>query len=82
VGENVIELTGTEFDILALLLQSSGQLVTRDTISQECLGRRLVAFDRSIDMHVSNIRKKLGLSQAGEDRIKTIRGTGYQYVAI
>ncbi len=77
-----IELTTTEFDILALLLNSAGQLVTREAISEQCLGRRLLAYDRSIDMHVSNIRKKLGLSEQGQERIKTIRGTGYQYVAV
>ncbi len=77
-----IELTTTEFDILALLLNSAGQLVTREAISEQCLGRRLLAYDRSIDMHVSNIRKKLGQSEQGQERIKTIRGTGYQYVAV
>jgi two-component system, OmpR family, response regulator CpxR len=82
VANNIIDLTGTEFEILALLLKNHGQLVTRETISEQCLGRKLVAYDRSIDMHVSNIRRKLAEHSRSLEHIKTIRGTGYQYVAI
>lgn len=82
VGNELIELTATEFHILHLLLQSAGTLVTRELISEQCLGRKLTAFDRSIDMHISHLRKKLGTASDGQERIKTIRGVGYQYVAV
>lgn len=81
VNQNPVELTATEFDFLELLLRHSGELVSRETISQEVLGKRLQSFDRSIDMHVSNLRKKLGLRADGLERIKTLRGNGYQYLA-
>ncbi|QJR82769.1 response regulator [Alteromonas pelagimontana] len=71
-----ITLTGTEFAILRLLMVNAGQLVTKDDISQKVLGKPLLAFDRSIDMHVSNIRKKLSLA-SHDEKIKTIRGSGY-----
>jgi two-component system response regulator CpxR len=82
VEGNLLELTGTEFEILTLLVKKQGRLVTRELISETCLGRKLVAYDRSIDMHVSNIRKKLGTYSSSNEHIKTIRGTGYQYVAV
>jgi two-component system, OmpR family, response regulator CpxR len=78
-GSNV-ELTSTEFDLLKLLMEHSGKLVTREMISEICLGKKLQAFDRSIDMHLSNVRKKLGDYSKGKSRIKTIRGNGYQYL--
>ena len=73
-----IELTAVEFNILAALLQSVGKVVKRDELSRLALGRVLSPFDRSIDVHVSKIRKKLGAG--GEcDRIKTLRSVGYLY---
>lgn len=78
----VLKLTATEFDILYLLVSQSGQLVTRDILSEHCLGRELEAYDRSIDMHISNLRRKVGTDSRGEERIKTVRGVGYQYVSI
>jgi two-component system response regulator CpxR len=80
VDHEPIELTATEFDFLELLLRHSGELVSRETISLEVLGKRLQSFDRSIDMHVSNLRKKLGPRADGLERIKTLRGNGYQYI--
>jgi two-component system response regulator CpxR len=82
VAGKVLDLTATEYQILLLLMQNHGELVTRETISEQCLGRRLMAYDRSIDMHISHVRKKLGQDQRSNERIKTIRGVGYQYVAI
>ncbi|TQV88779.1 response regulator transcription factor [Aliikangiella coralliicola] len=75
-----VELTSTEFDLLKLLMENAGKLVTRETISETCLGKKLQPFDRSIDMHLSNVRKKLGDFAKGKPRIKTIRGNGYQYL--
>lgn len=74
-GEQV-ELTSVEFKLLELLLRSAGEVVAREEIAQKVLGRTLLPFDRSIDTHVSNLRRKLG-SGEDSDRIKTIRGTGY-----
>ncbi len=78
----VIKLTATEFDILYLLMSHAGQLVDRDQLSENCLGRKLEPYDRSIDMHISNLRRKLGTDDKGEERIKTVRGVGYQYVSL
>ncbi|WP_444995993.1 response regulator [Aliikangiella sp. IMCC44359] len=75
-----VELTSTEFDLLKVLMENAGKLVTRDTISQVCLGKKLQPFDRSIDMHLSNVRKKLGDFEKDKPRIKTVRGSGYQYL--
>ncbi len=73
------ELTSTEFSILQLLLQRSGEVVEKKDLYLAALGREPVAYDRSIDMHVSNLRRKLGPAEDGSERIETIRGFGYQY---
>jgi DNA-binding response OmpR family regulator len=65
--------------MLALLLRRSGAVVTREELAQAALGRPLSAFDRSVDVHVSRLRKKLGLNAAGEERIRPVRGIGYFY---
>ncbi|MCK8517146.1 response regulator transcription factor [Methylonatrum kenyense] len=80
VGSASIDLTGTEFDVLHCLIAQAGQLVDKDRISREALGRPLQPFDRSIDMHISNLRRKLGPFADGSLRIKTVRGGGYQYI--
>ena len=77
-GEALI-LTATEFDLLELLLRSAGHVVERQTLSRTCLGRELEPFDRSIDMHVSHIRRKLGRHRSGIERLKACRGVGYIY---
>ena len=77
-GENV-ELTAVEFDLLEKLLRSAGQIVTREELSKQVLGRSSSPFDRSIDMHISNLRKKLGPRADATERIKTVRGVGYIY---
>ena len=73
------ELTSTEFSILQLLLQRSGEVVEKKDLYLAALGREPVPYDRSIDMHVSNLRRKLGPARDGSERIETIRGFGYQY---
>jgi two-component system response regulator CpxR len=74
-----VELTAVEFDLLEKLLRAAGQIVTREDLSQAVLGRRASPFDRSIDMHISNLRRKLGHQSGGNERIKTVRGVGYIY---
>jgi two-component system response regulator CpxR len=78
-GGEPVELTSTEFSVLQLLLQRAGEVVEKKDLYLAALGREPVAYDRSIDMHVSNLRRKLGPAADGSDRIETIRGIGYQY---
>ena len=75
-----LELTGVEFSILEVLLRNAGRVVSREELSQLALSRRPSPTDRSLDVHVSNLRRKLGAPAGGRDRIKTVRGVGYLYV--
>jgi two-component system response regulator CpxR len=72
-----VKLTTAEYDLLEVLVRSAGTVVPREDIAKQVLGRRLAAYDRSIDMHVSNLRKKLGPGPSGGERIKTVRNAGY-----
>lgn len=74
-----IELTALEFNLLELLLRSAGHVVTRDQVAKEILGRQFSGFDRSVDVHVSKLRRKLGPLPSGAERIKSIRSVGYIY---
>ncbi len=71
-----LDLTTAEYDLLEVLVKRAGSVVARDELAKLVLGRRLAAYDRAIDMHVSNLRKKLGDGPRGE-RIKTVRNAGY-----
>lgn len=75
----LMDLTSTEFSIIQLLLRRGGEVVEKKDLYLAALGREPVAYDRSIDMHVSNLRRKLGLNSDATERIETIRGIGYQY---
>jgi two-component system response regulator CpxR len=75
-----IDLTTAEFTLLESLLREAGHVLSRDHLAETVLGRKLAPFDRSIDVHVSNLRKKLGSLPGGEERIKAVRGTGYVFV--
>ncbi|MBI5763629.1 MAG: response regulator transcription factor [Planctomycetes bacterium] len=77
-GEPVV-LTGVEFSLLEVLLRDAGKVVHRDDLFMKVLGRREMPDDRSLDMHVSNLRKKLGHKVGDIERIKTVRGLGYVY---
>ena len=77
-GEN-IELTSVEFNLLEVLLSRAGEVISRDDLVETVLGRRLSAYDRSIDVHVSALRKKLGHYDGKTERIRTIRSVGYLY---
>lgn len=72
-------LTSTEYAVLEALLREAGRVVSKADLSEQALGRKLTRYDRSLDMHVSSLRKKLGPLGDGEERIKTVRGVGYQY---
>ncbi|MFD2165544.1 response regulator [Thalassotalea euphylliae] len=77
-GHEVV-LTGTEYEMLHLLVSHHGEIVSKDDLSEQVLGRKLSPFDRSIDMHVSNIRRKF-LAHEASDKIKTVRGAGYIFL--
>jgi two-component system response regulator CpxR len=75
-----VDLTGAEFNLLALLLEHAGEVVSKEVLALEGLGRALQAYDRRIETHMAQIRKKLGPQADGSPRIKTVRGVGYHYV--
>ena len=80
--ENVdLELTNTEFNILEILMKSPGQAFSKEELTEYALGRKYTAYDRSIDVHISNLRHKLGANTKGEDWVKTVRGFGYLFNA-
>ena len=78
---NELELTNAEFNILEILIKSPGQAFSKEELTEYALGRRYTAFDRSIDVHISNLRNKLGDNPRGEPLLKTIRGFGYMFSA-
>ncbi len=79
VAGKPMELTNTEFNILEMLMKSPGQAFSKEELTEYALGRKYTAYDRSIDVHISNLRNKIGNNAAGEDLVKTIRGFGYLF---
>jgi two-component system response regulator CpxR len=77
-GQQVV-LTATEFQILDYLMSHAGQVITKEDLSKTVLGRALQQYDRSLDMHISNIRKKLAICDNTE-KIQTLRGSGYLFL--
>ncbi len=77
-----INLTSVEFELLNQLLKEAGKIIRKEELSETVLERKLSPFDRSLDMHVSNLRKKLGQRADGSERIKTVRSVGYIYTLI
>jgi len=75
-----VSLTGAEFDLLHTFLRSPGKIISREDLTQAALGRPMSAMDRSIDVHVSNLRRKIGPYDGDQERIKAIRGSGYVYL--
>ncbi|MBU3069925.1 response regulator transcription factor [Aestuariicella sp. G3-2] len=78
--ENPVTLTGAEFTVLELLMRSAGDVISKEILTEKALNRKLTPYDRSIDVHVSNIRKKLSALGANKDLIINIRGAGYMLV--
>lgn len=72
-----LTLTGAEFTVLELLMRSAGQVISKESLTEQALGRKLTPYDRSIDVHVSNLRKKLAAKGASKELIINIRGAGY-----
>ena len=77
-AEHLLELTVSEFDLLEALLRSRDQVATKDDLSTSVLGRRRQPYDRSVDVHVSHLRKKLNAASGGQAEIETVRGVGYR----
>lgn len=75
-----VALTSTEYGVLEVLLRAAGHVVAKAELSERALGRKLTRYDRSLDMHVSSLRRKLGPRPGGGERIQTVRGVGYQYL--
>ena len=82
IDDEELPVTGAEYGVLQCLMEHVGELVDKDRLSKAALGRPLMAYDRSIDMHVSNLRKKLGKQTDNTDRIKTVRSRGYMLVNV
>ena len=78
VGDHEVELTGAEFDILRALVERAGRVVSRERLMALARGAEFSAFDRAIDVHISNIRRKLGDNPRDARWIRTVRGVGYQ----
>jgi two-component system response regulator CpxR len=77
VNESELELTGTEFEILKCLLETPGEVVDKERLSERALGRRLLPYDRSVDTHISNLRGKLERAGNKNETIQNQRGVGY-----
>ena len=77
-GGVLLDLTDVEFGLLQTLMRSAGEVVAREQLTETVLGRKFHPFDRSLDMHVSRLRHKLDQADNFGDRVKTIRGIGYQ----
>lgn len=79
-NEQPVTLTSLEFSVLELLLAQSGRVISREELCNQAMGRQLNSFDRSIDVHISSLRRKLGPAIDGSERIKSVRGVGYIYL--
>ncbi len=75
----LLELTNTEFNILEILIKSPGHAFSKEELTEFAIGRKFTAYDRSIDVHISNLRNKLGDNPKGQPWIKTVRGFGYLF---
>jgi DNA-binding response OmpR family regulator len=76
----LLDLTSTEFNLLEILARRAGHVVSKGDLAEQALGRKLTRFDRSIDMHMSKLRSKLGMLDDGRSPIQTVRGVGYQLI--
>jgi len=82
MGGEELNLTSVEFGLLHELLKDAGKIVKKEDLSENVLERKLSPYDRSLDMHISNLRKKLGARSDGSERIKTIRSVGDIYTIV
>lgn len=80
INNNPMELTSAEFNVLAELMGAAGKIISKDDLTEKVLHRKLTAYDRAIDVHVSRVRQKLASALPGKELIKTVRGAGYMLV--
>ena len=80
VSDTTLRLTGTEYEILRCLLETPGEVVSKEQLSERALGRRLLPYDRSIDTHISNLRGKLERAGNQKESIQNQRGVGYSLI--
>lgn len=78
---DLLELTSTEFNVLEVLMRNAGHVVGKAELCEQALGRALERYDRSLDMHISNLRRKLGVLADGRSPIQTVRGVGFQFIS-
>jgi DNA-binding response OmpR family regulator len=76
-----LDLTSTEYNVLEVPVCNAGRVVSKAELSEQALGRPLERYDRSLDMHVASLRRKLGTLPDGRSPIQTVRGMGYQFIA-
>lgn len=81
-ADELLKLTAVEFDLLEVFLRAAGSVIKREELVERVLDRPFSAYDRSIDMHVSNLRRKLGPHLDGSERIKSVRSVGYIYTSV
>ena len=81
LDEQILSLTNSEFNVLEIFLRYPGRVLSKEQLTEYSLGRKYTAFDRSIDVHISNLRQKLNEDHHDESWIQTIRGYGYSFVA-
>ncbi len=81
ISGHILDLTNAEFNILEMLIKFPGQALSKEELTEYALGRKFTAYDRSIDVHISNLRNKLGNNPEGEPWLKTVRGFGYMFNA-
>ena len=79
VGGIACDLTAYQFDLLLVLAERSGRVLSRDQIMEAVRGRELEAFDRSIDVHMGRIRSAIEVDAKNPKRILTVRGVGYVF---
>ncbi|MGB0465998.1 MAG: response regulator transcription factor [Pontibacterium sp.] len=80
INDEPVELTATEFNVLAYLMNNAGTVISKEQLTELVLHRKLTAYDRAIDVHVSRVRQKLARSLPDTELIKTLRGMGYQFI--
>ncbi len=80
IGAQVLELTGAEYSLLLALATRPGQIVDKALLTREGLGREIERFDRSVDVHISRLRKKLAEASDTAPGIESVRGLGYQLI--
>ncbi|MEH6578137.1 MAG: response regulator transcription factor [Amphritea sp.] len=80
VADKELDLTSAEFNVLTELMSRPGAVISKDELTEKVLHRKLTAYDRAIDVHVSRVRQKLAKMLPGKELIKTVRGAGYLFI--